>query len=391
MDAGSEQRKGYWQMHSADVVIVGLGIMGTAAAAALARRGHRVLGLEQYPPFHTRGSSHGKTRIIREAYFESPEYVPLVQRAYVLWEELAERTGRTLLRVTGGISLGRPESPFITGARESALRHGLAHELLDAAEARKRFPGLRVPDDFVALLEGRAGILFAEECWRAFIDDAVAHGARLHFGVRVTVFALEGSGVAIETSEGAIRAERLVVTAGPWTPELLASLGLPLTVRRVLVVHVEPRRRELFELGQLPIFLLDVPEGEYYGFPWLPEQGVKFGRHDDGEACTAETARREVRDDEIANMLAVLGRYLPEAAGSVLMPVTCLYTMTPDGHFVVDRHLEWPHVAFAGGFSGHGFKFAPVIGEALADLAIEGRSELPIGFLGAGRFGTRHQ
>jgi len=374
-----------------EVVVVGLGIMGAAAASALARRGHRVLGIEQFPPLHARGSSHGRTRIIREAYFESPEYVPLVQRAYALWEELGQRTGRNVLLITGGISVGRPESPFITGARESARRHGLAHELFDAAEARRRFPALAVPEGFVALYEGRAGILFAEDCWRAFLEDAVAHGARLHFGVRVGGFSADGSGVVVETSEGNVRADRLVVTAGPWTPALLAGLGLPLTVRRVLVIHVEPQERELFAVGRLPIFLLDVPEGEYYGFPWLPDQGVKFGRHDGGEVCTAETARRTVRDDEIQRMVAVLRRYLPQAAGSVLMPVTCLYTMTPDTHFVVDRHPEWPQVVFAGGFSGHGFKFAPVIGEALADLAIDGRSDLPIAFLRAERLRSETQ
>jgi sarcosine oxidase len=374
-----------------EVVVVGLGIMGAAAASVLARRGHRVLGIEQFPPLHARGSSHGRTRIIREAYFESPEYVPLVQRAYALWEELSQRTGRNVLLITGGISVGRPESPFITGARESARRHGLAHELFDAAEARRRFPSLAVPEGFVALYEGRAGILFAEDCWRAFLEDAVAHGARLHFGVRVGGFSADGSGVVVETSEGNVRADRLVVTAGPWTPALLAGLGLPLTVRRVLVIHVEPQERELFAVGRLPIFLLDVPEGEYYGFPWLPDQGVKFGRHDDGEVCTAETARRTVRDDEIQRMVAVLSRYLPQAAGSVLMPVTCLYTMTRDTHFVVDRHPEWSQVVFAGGFSGHGFKFAPVIGEALADLAIHGRSDLPIAFLRAERLRSEGQ
>lgn len=368
-----------------DVVVIGLGIMGAAAVAEVSRRGHRVLGIEQFAPFHARGSSHGRTRIIREAYFESPEYVPLVQRAYVLWEGLGERTGRRLLQVTGGVSVGRPDSPFIIGARASAQRHGLAHELLDAAEARRRFPALAVPEEFVALYEGRAGILFAEDCWRAFLEDAVTHGAQLRFGVRVERFAADGDGVVVETSEGTVRAERAIVTAGPWAPQILSELGLPLTVRRVLVIHVEPRERERFLPGRLPIFLLDVPEGEYYGFPWLPEQGVKFGRHDDGETCTADTVRRTVSEDEVRAMLAVLGRYLPEAAGSVLMTVTCLYTMTPDAHFVVDRHPRWAQVALACGFSGHGFKFAPVIGEALADLALDGRSALPIGFLAASR------
>jgi sarcosine oxidase len=363
------------------VIVVGLGIMGSATAWALARRGVRVVGLEQYAPFHALGSSHGKTRIIREAYFESPEYVPLVQRAYELWDELGERTGRRLLRVTGGVSIGRLDSPFIVGARESAQRHGLAHELLDAQEARKRFPVLALPDDFVALVEGRAGILFAEECWRAFCEDAVRHGAELRFGVRVHGFAPDGEGMTVETESGRLRADRVVVTAGPWSTTLLADLGLPLEVRRVLVVHVQPDDPTRFRPEVLPIFIMDVPEGEYYGFPFLPDQGVKFGRHDDGEVCTPESVRRTVTDDEVRWMTGVLQRYLPGAAREVLMTVTCLYTMTPDSHFMIDRHPEWPQVVFAAGFSGHGFKFASVMGEALADLALEGASRLPIGFL----------
>jgi len=365
----------------ATVIVIGLGIMGSATAWALARRGVRVVGLEQYAPFHALGSSHGKTRIIREAYFESPEYVPLVQRAYELWDELGERTGRRLLRVTGGVSIGRLDSPFIVGARESAQRHGLAHELLDAQEARKRFPVLALPDDFVALVEGRAGILFAEECWRAFCEDAVRHGAELRFGVRVHGFAPDGEGMTVETESGRLRADRVVVTAGPWSATLLADLGLPLEVRRVLVVHVQPDDPSRFRPEVLPIFIMDVPEGEYYGFPFLPDQGVKFGRHDDGEVCTPESVRRTVTDDEVRWMTGVLERYLPGAAREVLMTVTCLYTMTPDSHFVIDRHPEWPQVVFAAGFSGHGFKFASVMGEALADLALEGASRLPIGFL----------
>jgi sarcosine oxidase len=365
----------------ATVIVIGLGIMGSATAWALARRGVRVVGLEQYAPFHALGSSHGKTRIIREAYFESPEYVPLVQRAYELWDELGERTGRRLLRVTGGVSIGRLDSPFIVGARESAQRHGLAHELLDAQEARKRFPVLALPDDFVALVEGRAGILFAEECWRAFCEDAVRHGAELRFGVRVDGFVPDGEGMTVETESGRLRADRVVVTAGPWSATLLADLGLPLEVRRVLVVHVQPDDPTRFRPEVLPIFIMDVPEGEYYGFPFLPDQGVKFGRHDDGEVCTPESVRRTVTDDEVRWMTGVLERYLPGAAREVVMTVTCLYTMTPDSHFVIDRHPEWPQVVFAAGFSGHGFKFASVMGEALADLALEGASRLPIGFL----------
>ena len=372
---------GHW-----DVIVVGLGAMGSATTAMLARQGARVLGLEAFEPLHTRGSSHGRSRIIREAYFESPEYVPLVRRAYELWRELEEISGRRLLRITGGLNIGRPESAFVSGALESARRHGIPHEVLDAASAARRFPALRLPEDFVAVYESNAGVLDPEACIEAFQSVARGRGAVLRFNEPARHWAVEGSSVVVESDGGIERADRLVLTPGPWAPEVLSGLPVPLEVQRVVNVHFAPSQPAHFEADRLPVYLLDVPEGDYYGFPALPGQGIKFGRHDAGEACTPETIRREVSGEEVASLQAVLNRYLPGAADRVLWTLTCMYTMTPDAHFVIDRHPEWPQVVIGCGFSGHGFKFASVVGEILADLALEGRTRHPIDFLSLRRF-----
>lgn len=372
---------GHW-----DVIVVGLGAMGSAAVAMLARRGARVLGLEAFEPLHTRGSSHGRSRIIREAYFESPEYVPLVRRAYELWRELEEIAGRPLLRITGGLNVGHPESAFVSGALESARRHGIPHEVLDAAAAAQRFPALRLPKDFVAVYEPNAGVLDPEACVQAFRSVARRAGAVLRFNEPARRWAVDRDGVVVETDTGIEHADRLVLTPGPWAPEVLGGLGVPLQVLRVVNVHFAPDGATRFEADRLPVYLLDVPEGDYYGFPALPGQGIKFGRHDAGESCTPETIRREVSSDEVAALQEVLNRYLPGAAHGVLWTLTCMYTMTPDAHFVIDRHPEWPQVVIGCGFSGHGFKFASVVGEILADLALEGSTRHPIGFLSLRRF-----
>ena len=373
-------------MAAYDVIVVGLGAMGSAAAYHAARRGRRVLGLDAYERGHTLGSSHGRTRMIREAYYEAPEYVPLVQRSYALWRELEAEAGRPLLSITGGLYLGRPESELIAGVLASVRRRGLAHDYLTAAEVADRFPGFRFPDEMVGVYEANAGILEPEACVGAHLDLAAGQGAELRHREPVRRWAADGGGVRVETERGSYSAERLVIAAGPWADEVLAELRLPLEVWRLVNVHLEPTRPALFEPERCPVYLWTGPEGLYGGFPSLPGQGVKFGRHDVGEVCTPRTIRREIDDHEIEELRVVLERYLPGAGGAVKWAFTCMYTMTPDHHFIVDRHPQHGQMVYACGFSGHGFKFASVIGEVLADLALDGRTSQPIGFLSAGRF-----
>ena len=377
---------------SYDVIVVGLGGMGSATAYHLSRRGRRVLGLDAFERGHARGSSHGRSRIIREAYAESPAYVPLVQRAYALWRELEAEAGRPLLRITGGLTIGpaghAAGHAAVTGVIDSARRFNLPYDYLTPAEVAARFPGFRLTDDLVAVYQPNSGFLDPEACVGAHLDLAARHGAELHHAEPARRWAVDGGGVRVETDTAVYQAARVVVTAGPWAGRVLADLGLPLTVLRQVNVHFEPTRPELFGPERCPIFGWKVPEGEYYGVPAMPDQGLKFGRHDGGEVCTPETARRQVEPAEIEALRAILDRYMPGAAGAVKWTLTCLYTMTPDHHFVLDRHPEHPQVVYGCGFSGHGFKFASVIGEVMADLAVEGATAHPIGFLSAARLTT---
>jgi sarcosine oxidase len=369
-----------------DAIVLGLGGMGSAAAYHLSRHGRRVLGLEAFAPGHANGSSHGRTRIIREAYAEAPAYVPLVQRAYALWRELEAESGQSLLRITGGLTIGPADNSAVTGVVASAEQYGLAYERLTPAETVARFPGFRLTDDLVAIYQPNSGILFPESCVAAHQMLAARHGAELRYAEPARRWAAAGAGVVVETDHGRYQADRLVVTAGPWAPAVLGELALPLTVTRMYNVHFEPARPELFAPDRCPIYGWKVPEGEYYGFPALPEQGVKFGRHDGGEPCTPETARREVTAAEVDALRAVLDRYMPGAAGVVKWTLTCLYTNSADHHFIIDRHPAHPQVVYATGCSGHAFKFTSVIGEILADLALEGATRHRIDFLSAARF-----
>ena len=372
-------------MAAYDVIVLGLGAMGSAAAFHVAQRGRRVLGLDAYEPGHTRGASHGRTRAIREAHFEAPEYVPLVQRAYALWRDLEAASGRRLLTITGGLSIGPPDSPLVRGVLTAARAHGLAHDYLTPAEMAVRFPGFRLTDDLVAVREANAGILEQEACIAAHLELAGRHGADMRHAEPVLRWLADGAGVRVETARGTYMAEELVVTAGPWAGEVLAELSLPLTNWRVVSVQFKSMRPELFQVERCPQYFWAVPEGIYGGFPWLPGEGLKIGRHDTGEVCTTSSVRRQVDDSEVEALRAVLDRYMPGAAGPVQGASTCLYTNAPDRHFIVDRHPTHPQVLYACGFSGHGFKFASVMGEVLADLALDGATRHPIGFLSAAR------
>jgi sarcosine oxidase len=360
--------------------------MGSATAAHLAKRGQRVLGLEQFERNHAKGSSHGVSRIIREAYFEAPEYVPLVQRAYELWRDLEKETGRFLLTITGGLNIGTPDSEFVTGSQASAKLHDLPYEYLTPAEVAERFPGFKLTDDLVAVYEPNAGYLKPEGCQLAHFHIAGKYGGELRFEEPVKEWEASDNGVRVTTSKGVYEAQKLVITAGPWAGQVMADLGLPLTVRRIVNVHFNPEQRDLFRGKNCPVYLMQVPEGDYYGFPIFPGRGLKIGRHDIGEQTTPQEIRRSVDAAEIKMLREVLDKYMPGASGMVKETLTCMYTDTPDSHFIIDQHPEHQNVAFACGFSGHGFKFASVIGEVLADLAIDGETRHEIGFLSAARF-----
>ncbi|NBQ30821.1 MAG: N-methyl-L-tryptophan oxidase [Proteobacteria bacterium] len=369
-----------------DVVVLGLGVMGASAVHQLAGRGVRVLGLDANQRGHVLGSSHGRSRIIREAYYEAAEYVPLVQRAFIQWRELEEETGLDLLLMTGCLNIGRPGTQVVDGVIASARRHGLPSEVLPSDAMRSRFPAFALPESHVGVYQPTAGVLNADACVGALVDASVARGATIRHGELVNNWEPDGDGVIVRTPSGTIRAQKLVITAGPWSASVLADLGLPLQAVRQYVVHFEPQAPERFSPPGFPAFIWDVAEGEVYGIPYLPGSGFKVGGHDPGEPCTPETARRTVTAEEIENVRSIFERCLPGCATTMSMAATCLYTVTPDRHFIIDRHPEHPQVSYAAGFSGHGFKFGPTIGEVLADLAIEGSSRHDVAFLRAARF-----
>ena len=357
-----------------DVVVLGLGGMGSAAAAHLAARGQRVLGLERFGPAHALGSSHGGSRIIRQSYFEDPAYVPLLLRAYELWERLERDTAATLMTLTGGLYFGHPQRRAVAGALESARRWDLPHELLEAREIRRRFPTLTPADDEVGLFEAVAGFVRPEAAVAAHLDVAARHGAELHFDEPALEWQATGGGVRVTTAAGTYDAGRLVICPGAWAPRLLEAMELPLTVERQVMYWFQPDDG-VGPYERHPIWIHEAPDGlQLYGFPAIdgPDGGVKTAIFRRGTPTTPETIDREIHPEEVAFIAGRLRALAPTMAGRFRTGAACMYTTTPDEHFVVAVHPEHENVTVACGFSGHGFKFVPVIGEILADLATEG-------------------
>jgi sarcosine oxidase len=381
-------------------MVLGVGGMGAAALDHLAGRGARVIGIEQDQVPSERGSSSGDTRVIRKAYFEDPRYVPLLERAYVLWRELEAHAKEPLLEITGCINLGPPDHPAIVGVRESAHRHGLAHEVLDAAAVKARFPAFAPTANEVGVYEEEGGFLRVEACTRAHARRAVERGATLRTGTRVTALALgagagAGAGVRVTLDDGtSIEAERAVISAGAWlasAPALREVLGrLPLVVQRQVQLWFRPLQAGVVSPPSFPVFIHFEGERAFYGVPLHGERGeepaLKVCRHHGGEATSADALDRVLRDDDVAQVRAWMRAHLPAGDGPLLRSRVCMYTSTPDGHFVVGALREHPQVVLLGGFSGHGYKMASVIGEIAADLAMTGTTPFDLGLFDPARF-----
>jgi monomeric sarcosine oxidase len=369
-----------------DAIVLGTGGVGSAALFHLARRGLRALGIDRFSPAHDRGSSHGETRIIRHAYFEHPDYVPLLLEAYELWAELESLTGTQLFHQVGLLQVGPREGQVVSGVLDSARQHELNVEQLTAAETERRFPGFLVSPDLTGVFEPRAGYLLVEDCVLAHLRAAQQLGAEHLPETTVVSWRREGLAIAVQTTRGEFLCDRLIVSPGAWASELLSSLGVPLEVRRKHVYWFAATERYRPVEG-CPTFLYELPHGVFYGFPALPSFGLKAAEHSGGQVVANPLHDPRAFDpidfDRVAGFLA---EYLPGVSRQHSRHSVCFYTMTPDEHFLVDRHPEHPQVVFAAGLSGHGFKFTGVLGQALADLAIDGRTELPIEFLGLGRF-----
>ncbi|MGC4004462.1 MAG: N-methyl-L-tryptophan oxidase [Pirellulales bacterium] len=345
------------------------------------------MGLEQFSLVHDRGSSHGATRIIRLAYYEHPDYVPLLRRAYERWYELEQDVGARLLVECGVLSVGRPDSELIAGIEDSAARHRLAIERYDTAGIRAAWPQFTPADDAVGILERTAGYLHVGDCIRAHQEVAKRHGAVLRAGEPVLDWRVEGGGVKVRTWRGEYSAARLIVTAGAWTKRLFDDLALPLTVMRQVALWFGTARPHDFTRQKFPCYFFSSPEGDYYGFPIIDERGAKLARHYGANEVTGpDDVVRELNEHDETQLRDFTRGRVPALDGHVRHGSVCMYTLTPDRHFLIDRHPAHPQVTFAGGFSGHGYKFASVVGEILADLSLTGSTTLPIEMFRYGRF-----
>lgn len=370
-----------------DVIIAGTGAMGSAAAAELSQRGLQVLAIDRFTPPHALGSSHGHSRIIREAYYEDPRYVPILQKAYENWERLEAATARRLYLKTGGLMIGPAKSELVTGALRSATTHHLSYRLLTANEIRTQYPAFHVDDDMVAVWEPRAGILFPEQCVAAQLSVAEKHGADFCFDEPVISWQADGKGVSVTTASNKFVGSRLLLAAGSWLPQLYPEFGSTLTIERQVLYWFRPQLdREIFEPGRFPVFIWSYDDEHlFYGFPDLGD-GVKVAMHYGGEQTDIVHIDRVVRDGEVDFMRGLLKRYVPGAAGPLNAATVCMYTNTPSRHFYIAPHPQYPQVLVASICSGHGFKFASAFGEILSDLLMGNKSPFDLTLFSSLRF-----
>jgi len=372
------------------IIVVGLGAMGSATVWALSSRNADIVGIDRFAPPHALGSTHGKTRIIREAYYEHPLYVPLVQRAYKLWSQLEQDAGARLFVETGGLMIGPPNGVLVEGTLRSVREHGLRHEVLDATALRKRFPDFHADEEMVAVVEPRAGLLLPERCVENFQNVARSRGARIRHDLLVRGWSAKSDGIVVDTDAGDERADYLVLAAGPWMPDLLGAGVAPLEIERQLFHWFAPKQgRQRLGPDRTPIALWEyAPDRLVATFPDLGD-GMKVGVHHEGELTHPDRVRREVSSAEDGAVRGLLERFIPSAAGELVDSSVCVYTNTPDHDFVVDWHPRSDRVLILSPCSGHGFKFASAIGEIAADLTTRGSSDFDLSPFRLGRFDSQ--
>ena len=372
-----------------DVIVVGIGGMGSAACWQLAQRGQRVLGLERFDIPHAMGSSHGVTRIIRLPYHEDPAYVPLLRRAYVLWRELEAATGEELLVITGSLDGGLPDGGVFDRALAAARQHGLPHEALTGAQVNERFPAYNLPHTHRLLFQPEGGFVASERAIVAHVRAAQAAGAEIHARERVLHWSATPGGVQVTTDRARYDAGRLVLAAGAWMADLDPALAGVAVPERQVLGWFATSRPDLFAPARFPVCNMQTEEGHFYCLPEYALPGFKIGLyHHLNETGHPDTLRREPDAADEAVLRAGAERYFPAGAGATMGLRSCLFTNTPDGHFLVGLHPAHPQVVLASPCSGHGYKFCSVMGEVLADLATAGTTAHDIGFLAPSRYPT---
>ena len=371
-----------------DVAVVGLGGMGSAILAHSAARGASVIGLEQFHRGHDLGASSGRSRLIRKAYFESPAYVPLLQRAYELWRELEKEASEKILRITGLLSVGDEHSEILKGTLHASQKYNLPLEQLSKRQIMARYPALNLMEGEVGTFEAEAGVLTPERAIEAHLRMAELQGAETRFNAKVESWNPLSDGFEIHLANGAhVSARKLVLTLGPWFKEILEGLGVPLRIQRNVQAWFSPST-PVYEAARFPCFFVQRREwpAPLYGFPDFGD-GVKAAFHGHGALTDAKHIDRELSvSSDIEPLAQVLESWMPGAANSLREAKPCMYALTPDEHFVTDRHPEHANLILCGGFSGHGFKFCSVVGEVGADLALDGGTRHEIGFLSLKRF-----
>ena len=367
-------------------IVIGIGSMGSSTCWYLAKRGRKVLGLEQFSSPHPYGSHAGQSRIIRKAYFEHPDYVPLLERAYENWREFEEESGASLFHKTGIIYFGKPDNENISGIRTSAQLYGVPILNWSHEQYKRKYPEFHIPPDFDIIVEPDAGYVTPEETISAYIREAKKHGADIRMNTEVIRWRKESNGVRVITNEEEFTADNLVITSGAWSSRMLPDLPMELKVTRQLLAWVSVPDAQRFSENNFPCWFVEDPElGTFYGFPMIQDDGpigLKLAHHHPGVPADPNEKDGSVPPTELDKLQHFLKKYLPDVGPDVVHTKTCLYTYSPDSHFIIDQ-LPGSHgrVIFAAGFSGHGFKFVPVIGEVLADLATKGDTEIPVGFL----------
>jgi monomeric sarcosine oxidase len=374
-------------MERYDAIVLGIGGVGSAALYQLARRGIRVLGIDRFAPPHDRGSSHGETRVIRQAYFEHSDYVPLLKESYKLWHELESLSRKQLFHKIGLVEIGLPDGVVVPGVLRAADEHGLDVESLTAVQIESRWPGLRAGGNLVGVFERAAGFLRVEDCVQAHVDAAIASGAAVITNTEVLSWTANEREVTVQATEGEFAANRLVIAVGAWSSPVLRGVDVPLVVRRQSLFWFAADAPQYDVANGMPVYLYELPGGIFYGFPKIDALGVKVAEHTTGRVVENPlSVDRNIYLDEQWQLENFLTTYMPGVSHRVTNHTVCLYTMSPDEHFIVDQHPHHASVVFAAGLSGHGFKFTPVLGRALAEKALDGGTDLPIDFLSLKRF-----
>ena len=378
-----------------DIVVLGVGSMGSSTCYYLAKQGIKVLGLEQFDIPHESGSHAGQSRIIRKAYFEQGDYVPLLKRAYRNWKHLEKTTGTKVYFQTGLLYCGQPDDIMIKGVRESADKYKIKLHALSDKEMKTRYPQLKIPANYEKLFEPEAGFLTPERAILLYTEQAIQHGAIIKTKVKVLEWKKIKSNIHLKTSVGDFSAKKLIITAGPWAGKMMPALSNKLHITRQTIAWMIPNKPSSFQLGKFPCWMItdDKRSGAFYGFPMLPvgtfngPVGLKLAHHYPGSVTDPDAVNRLPTKEDEADLIYILNKFFPGTYRVTHVMKTCMYTNTSDENFILDfLHGYDKDVVIATGFSGHGFKFASVVGEIMSDLAIKGKTSLPIGFLNAKRF-----